>query len=60
MMDKVAVNMSAKTAAFKQAFASPGAMVKYLEAPMLEGDEDSAENRRVSYGLASRLLRSSH
>lgn len=48
MMDKVAVNMSAKIAAFKEAFASPGAMVKYLEAPMLYADDDSAENRRVS------------
>lgn len=36
-----------KASAFKHAFSSRQAMVKYLEAPLLEGDEDSLENRRV-------------
>ena len=46
-MNKVGAKVSEKASAFKHAFSSRQAMVKYLEAPLLDGDEDSKENRRV-------------
>ena len=49
------VALSEKASAFKHAFTSRRAMVKYLEAPLLEGDEDSPENRRVSLSAAQRV-----
>ncbi|KAH8883381.1 hypothetical protein GQ53DRAFT_847024 [Thozetella sp. PMI_491] len=41
--------MKEKVAAFKHAFTSREAMLHYLEAPLLEGEEDSAESRRASF-----------
>jgi hypothetical protein len=47
-MHKPSLHLSEKLATFKHAFSSRQAAVKYLEAPLLEGDEDNLKNRRVS------------
>jgi hypothetical protein len=52
-MNKIGCKMGEKAAAFKHAFSSRQAMVRYLEAPLLEGDEDNEENRRVSLSKSS-------
>lgn len=50
-MSTVAANTEEKTGGLKHAFTSRQALVHYLEAPLLDGDKDTAENRRV--GLAN-------
>ena len=47
--------MGRKIAAFKDAFRSRRAMVQYLEAPLLDGDEANLENRRVGLVNWARL-----
>ncbi len=47
IMGKLADKMGSKAADLKQAISSRQAMVKYLEAPLLEGDRESKVNRRV-------------
>ena len=46
-MAKVGARLNEKASAFKHAISSREAFVKYLEAPLLEGDEDTSESRRV-------------
>lgn len=47
-MGNIGAQIEAKASAFKHAFTSRQALARYLEAPLLEGDEDNEENRRVS------------
>lgn len=53
-MNKIGNKVNKKASAFKHAFSSRDAMVEYLEAPQLEGDQNSQESRRVSTSISTR------